>query len=84
MDVIEEMYRGNIREETITPGTKRYKELVKKSGHYSELLDEQLSLEQHQVLDQYLDNQAAMIDLEHLEFFRQGIIIGVKMMLEVL
>ena len=84
MDMIENLYRGNIYEESIKPKSKRFQEAKKQMGLYSEVLESKLSEDQQKALDDYLDAQSTVLDCEYLEFFRQGLIIGVKLMLEIL
>lgn len=85
MSMIEDLYRGNNPvEQNIIPKTKRYQEARKRAYGISDVLESQLTEPQQKLLDEYLSADAAMTDLEHLEFYRQGLILGVRLMLEIL
>jgi len=83
MGIIDELYHGELYPaEKIIPRTERYAEARKGAVQLSQDLQRKLTPEQFELYEQYCTANAVMVDEMHCECFRQGVIFGVKMMLE--
>ena len=85
MTIIDELYHGELYPaEKIILKTERYAEARKDAVRLSQDLQRNLTPEQFELYEQYCTANAVMVDEMHCECFRQGIILGVKFMQEVM
>ena len=84
MGIIDELYHGGLYPaEKIIPKTEQYAEARKDAVQLSQDLQRHLTPEQFALYEQYCTANAVMVDEMRCECFRQGVIFGVKMMLEI-
>ena len=85
MSFIREMYQGRlIPLEMDMPKTKEFKDAAKRVREVSKELQEALSEEQWELYESHEDARSILEDKEQEERFRQGFVLGAKLMMELL
>lgn len=85
MTIIDELYHGELYPaEKIILKTERYAEARKDAVRLSQDLQRNLTPEQFELYEQYCTANAVMVDEMHCECFRQGIIFGAQLMMEIM
>ena len=85
MSVIEDIYNGAYYPaELVRPDSDAFREHLQNAEKLAGQLERSLSPEQREILDDYKEETAIVTDLYNMEFFRTGVQLGVRLLLEAL
>ena len=85
MSLINDIYNGEYYPaEQVKPDTELFRLHSGNAAALSEKLSEALTEEQRDLLDAYKSERAVVTDLYNMEFFRAGVKLGVRLLLEAL
>ena len=85
MSLIDDIYNGGYYPaELVRPDSEAFREHLEKAEKLSRQLAQVLSEDQGRILDEYKEETAIVTDLYNLEFFRTGVKLGVRLLLEAL
>ena len=85
MSLIDDISNGGYYPaELVRPDSDTFREHLEKAEKLSRQLAQNLSEEQCALLDEYKEETAIVTDLYNLEFFRTGVKLGVRLLLEAL
>ena len=85
MSVIDDIYNGELYpSEQVKPDSAVFHSHAKAAEELSVRLDGVLTKEQRDILEEYKTEAAIVTDLYNLEFYRAGVTLGVRLLLEAL
>ena len=85
MSVIDDIYNGELYpSEQVKPDSAVFRSHAKAAEELSVRLDGVLTEEQRGILEEYKSEAAIVTDLYNLEFYRAGVSLGVRLLLEAL
>ena len=85
MSLIDDIYNGvYYPAELVKPDSDAFREHLLKAEKLSGRLARALNEEQSAILDEYKEESAIVTDLYNLEFFRTGVKLGIRLLLEAL
>lgn len=85
MSIIEDLYNGAVYPaEQVRPRSPAFRAHRQEARRLWEQVEQSLTPEQRTLMDAYRDEEAVVLDLYDLEYFRAGIRFAVKLMAEAL